>query len=92
MHVAAQLTSAAAQWSHANISQMSQVSDMTAANHPCLDSKVLSNSIQDELDLLLSWLRLHCDLTAAICMQPAAGEEEYCSAKRINQHVARNVS
>ena len=32
-----------------------------------LDSEVLSNGIQDELDLLLSWLGLHCDLTAAVC-------------------------
>lgn len=32
-----------------------------------LDGKVLRDGIQDELDLLLSRLRLHCDLTAAIC-------------------------
>ena len=38
------------------------------ANHGLLaDLKVLCNCIQDELDLLLCWLRPSCDLRAAVC-------------------------
>lgn len=40
-----------------------------AEQHDYLDSQIFRNSIQYELDFLFCWLRLHGDLTVAVCSQ-----------------------
>ena len=91
VHVVAPLTSTAAHWPHANNSERPGFQTCWQQIKPCLDSKVLSNGIQDELDLLLSWLRLHCYLTAAICMQTVAGiRTRVVLSQRMRTNAARN--